>query len=163
MIDITSPEQTAPSVPAMKWWPMYAIIAASFLGLLDAGYLTYERYAGKNLKCFIAQGCDVVTTSVYSEIFGIPLSLFGLLFYLTVFVLALVINDTKNIFWHRFILWVSTPAFAVSVVLVYLQLFVLRAVCIYCMTSAALSTLIFVCAWVFNTSIRKTQAPNLNS
>ncbi|HLC44734.1 MAG: hypothetical protein A2722_00375 [Candidatus Doudnabacteria bacterium RIFCSPHIGHO2_01_FULL_50_11] len=117
----------------------------SLIGILDAGYLTYERYFGTGLKCFAATACNVVTTSKYSEVAGVPISLFGLGYYLLMFISILWMsdrNDYRLLFPARIL---SSMAFVSSLGLVYIQFFILKALCPYCLLSAATSTVIFVC------------------
>lgn len=122
------------------------IIFFSTLGLIEAGYLSYKHYTGGVVPCSVTRGCEAVLSSQYSEIFGIPISFLGMLFYATVLVLAVNIFDGKaRAFIFLFI--ISSIAFAVSLVLVYLQFFVIKAVCAYCLTSAGLSTIIFSLAF----------------
>ena len=60
---------------------------AAFLGMVDALFLSLQRNAGP-IPCHITKGCNDVLTSRYSAVVGIPLSWFGLGFYVTVFSLA---------------------------------------------------------------------------
>ena len=119
------------------------IILFSALGLIDAGYLTYKHYTGGVVPCSLTNGCETVLSSQYSEVFGIPISLLGILFYAVVLILAVNILDNK-IKVFKFLLIISGIAFAVSLVLVYLQFFVIKAICAYCLTSAGISTIIFL-------------------
>ena len=63
-----------------------AICLVAFLGMVDALYLTLMR--GQHVPCSVTGGCNEVLTSSYSEVFGVPLSEIGLVFYFTVFCLA---------------------------------------------------------------------------
>ena len=51
-----------------------SIIAAIF-GLVDAGYLVWLKYGNDDILC--VGGCDVVNSSKYSEVFGIPIAIFA--------------------------------------------------------------------------------------
>ena len=64
-----------------------AIAALAFVGMIDALYLSIKRNAGP-IPCHVTRGCTDVLTSKYSEIAGIPLSWFGLAFYLVILCLA---------------------------------------------------------------------------
>src|ERR1700757_984764 len=66
-----------------------AIGLVAFTGMVDALYLSFKRNAGP-IPCHITHGCTDVLTSKYSAIAGIPLSSFGLAFYLVVFSMAVV-------------------------------------------------------------------------
>lgn len=123
-----------------------ALLVLSFIGFADAAFLTIKHYTGAPIPCSILDGCDTVTNSVYSQIASVPVALIGALFYLTVFVLALVNwqlaqpgRKLVKMLW-----WLSLVAFLASLGLVYLQGFVIKAWCLYCLISALISTLIFL-------------------
>ena len=111
----------------------------SFLGFADATYLTLEHFLNRIPPCSIG-GCETVLTSDYAVIAGIPLAVMGMLFYLTVFFMV----TTGKTQWLK--LFVSI-GFAVSLLLLGLQAFVIHAFCLYCLGSLTTSTLlyIFVC------------------
>ncbi len=128
---------------------MILFIIISLIGLVDAGYLTYEHYAPFPLPCSNF-ACETVTTSKYSVLFGvIPLSLMGMLYYITILVGSIIVFVTKNETLLKLISSFTVVGFLTSLYLVYLQLFVLDAICIYCMLSAGTSTLLFVVGVVF--------------
>lgn len=120
------------------------IIALALIGFGDALFLTVKHYQGGPIPCSILNGCDTVTTSIYSEIFSIPISLLGVFFYLAVIILAGLCLDSKKRGPVKWLFGLAAAAFIVSIVLVYLQVFVIEALCLYCLISAALATLIFI-------------------
>ena len=120
-----------------------ALVLIAFLGLVDTLYLGIKR--GKPVPCTITTGCEEVLNSRYSAVAGIPISWFGFAFYLSVFsagVFALFGSDSLL----RLVFWPTLAAFVISVGLVGVQAFILRAYCQYCLASAILVTLIFICA-----------------
>jgi uncharacterized membrane protein len=125
-------------------WLMYSFVGVSFLGLLDATYLTVEHFTGEGLGCFIFSGCDIVTSSEWSVIMGIPLALMGAIFYFGMLILSLLYIDTKKTFLLYLLPLGGLTGFIVSCLLVYLQLFVIEAICTYCMISATTSTVLFI-------------------
>ncbi|MDD3531470.1 MAG: vitamin K epoxide reductase family protein [Candidatus Pacebacteria bacterium] len=124
------------------------ILILAFFGLADSIYLTQSELSGAPLICNIQDlsGCNVVATSQYSHIFGIPLAEFGVLFYAVIFILAaleLVIFDQ--------ILRRALQAFALvgliaSLYFSLVQIFFIGAFCIYCAASAIIELLIFIFA-----------------
>jgi uncharacterized membrane protein len=139
------------NVPSKGWVILFGAFA--LLGFLDATYLTIKHYLGTPLPCSILHGCEIVTTSIYSVIAassngsgGIPIALLGALYYLTILTMVIIYFDTKKIAVLKAACRLSIIGFLVSLVLVYLQLFVLHAICLYCMFSATTSTLIFITA-----------------
>ena len=63
-------------------WSRPAIGAIATVGALGTGYLTVIKLMGNSAACPV-KGCDQVLNSPYAEVFGIPLTLFGALAYLT--------------------------------------------------------------------------------
>lgn len=126
-----------------------AALVLAAAGFIDASYLTASHYLRIPLPCSIVNGCEAVTTSAYSTIFGVPIALFGAAYYLAMAVIAVYALDRKNTAVMRFVRFLSMIGFAISLVLVFLQLFVLHAICLYCMTSAILTTTIFIVSTLF--------------
>jgi len=122
-----------------------AIALVAFLGMVDTFYLSAK--GSQPVPCRITGGCNDVLTSQYSKVAGIPLSTIGLVFYLTVFSLAVfeLFGAAATLRW---VFWLALPGLALSIVLVGIQAFVIRAYCEYCLASALLGTAIFfLCPW----------------
>ena len=123
---------------------VYAVAALlSLLGLADALYLTIEHVTGQSVKCTIISGCSEVLSSPYAVVGGVPLAAVGAAAYFSVFSLAIL-----AVFGYRIAATLLTPIviamFFVSVWLIYLQAFVIREFCQYCLLSAAISTALLV-------------------
>jgi uncharacterized membrane protein len=123
---------------------IYAVAALlSLLGLADALYLTIEHVTGQSVRCTIISGCSEVLSSRYAVVAGIPLAMVGAAAYFSVFSLA-----TLAAFGYRVAGTLLTPLvaamFFVSVWLIYLQAFVIRQFCQYCLLSAAITTALLV-------------------
>ncbi len=131
----------------MKKYTLYFIIALILIGMYDAGYLTIEHYRGIIPPCSmndIFADCGRVLRSEYAVLLGVPLALLGLIHYVTllgVTILTLRFQKTWSKYW---LLIQTTGGLLFSFYLVYLQLFVIHAICPYCMLSALVSTLIFI-------------------
>ncbi len=121
---------------------LFLLIA--LIGFTDAFYLTINAFSNTIPPCFIAQGCDVVTTSSYSRLFGIPIALLGSLYYLTLFILGLYYLDKKSLVIASALPLITAVGFVFSLYLVYLQIFVIGALCSYCLFSAGSSTALFI-------------------
>jgi uncharacterized membrane protein len=118
---------------------LYALAAVlSLLGLADAIYLTVEHVTGQSVRCTIIAGCSEVLSSKYAVIAGIPLAMVGAAAYFSVFSLS-----TLAAFGYRIAGSLLTPLVAlmllVSLWLIYLQAFVIRAFCQFCLFSAAIT------------------------
>ena len=127
----------------MPKWVLFSILAISFLGFLDAAYLTASHYLGLSLQCLIANGCDIVTTSVYSKILGIPVALFGSVYYGFIFLMGVSYMDSGSQTVFKILAYSTIAGFLASLWFVYVQLVLLEAICLYCMFSAGTSTLLF--------------------
>lgn len=125
------------------------IFILALVGVLDTLYLTKGAFSKDGVVCLIDEGCDVVTTSVYSTWAGIPVVLVGLAFYLFVAVLSALIYYEKISKSTLLYLRIMTAiAVAVSLWFTYVQLFILEAICEYCILSALLSVALFVLTWL---------------
>jgi uncharacterized membrane protein len=123
-----------------------ALLAA--LGALDAAYLTYIKLAHVEAICRGVGDCESVNSSIYSEIHGIPIAVFGLLAYLAI--LALLGLETRLALLQDYgplsIFGLALTGTLYSAYLTYVELFVIHAVCPYCVASALLITGLLVLA-----------------
>lgn len=119
------------------------ILILSVLGFLLSVYLTYLHYTEGN-TAFCSQGsdCDAVRQSSYSSILGIPVALLGAIGYVLIFWFTLV-SITKKVRWLLLYI-ISLAGFVFSVYLTYLEIFVIKAICPYCVVSAIIMTVIFI-------------------
>ncbi len=127
------------------------LFALALIGFVDAVFLTVTHYLNVIPPCSI-HGCEVVTTSIYSTIAGIPIALFGAVYYLVILALLVAYVDKRKDLFLSIIGFITLLAGLVSLYLIYLQLFVLHAICIYCMTSATTTILLAI---ISNTVIIK--------
>ena len=119
---------------------LYAVAALlSLLGLADALYLTVEHVTGQSVRCTIISGCSEVLSSPYAVVAGVPLAMIGAATYFTVFSLATLAAFNYRIAGTLLTVLV-TAMFLVSLWLIYLQAFVIREFCQYCLLSAAITT-----------------------
>jgi uncharacterized membrane protein len=122
---------------------LYSAILA-FFGLLDAGYLTILHYKNIIPPCSVHFGCETVLTSTYSMLGPIPVALLGVVFYLTVIIVGLLILvEGKNEFL-QFFHFVAAVGFLVSIVLFFIQFYLIHSFCQYCLLSEVISVGIFV-------------------
>ena len=125
----------------------------STLGLVITAYLTFVSFSQSSVAC-PTNACDVVLTSPYAKLFGLPLSLFGCLGYASMIAFAiaplLVKQEQKELRtklnnWTGLLLFMGGTAMMVfSGYLIYLLVTIIQAPCIYCIASALLSTSLFV-------------------
>lgn len=138
-----------------KWFIIFFTIV-SFLGFLDATYLTAQHYMGAIPPCVITTGCETVLTSEHSVIFGVPTALWGAIYYLLIFILAVLTLDLKQPEIIRIAAYITPLGFFASLYFVYLQFFVIKEICSYCMISAATSTTLFILGSFVIIKSRKT-------
>lgn len=119
-------------------------LGLSALGFADALYLTFKHYSQSAGVCLIGQGCNEVLNSHYAQFFGIPLGLIGAAYYFSVFILMLFSLTKKKQEIFYLILPLTLTGFLMSGYFVYLQLFVVKSICYYCMFSAVDSTILFI-------------------
>ncbi|MDZ4231196.1 MAG: vitamin K epoxide reductase family protein [Patescibacteria group bacterium] len=127
-----------------KDWLRLLLIVFSLGGLIDVAYLTFKHFEGGEVACGIIPGadCDLVLGSAYSEVLGVPLALLGALYYLTVLGLAGFYLKSKKHQFLQALLPLTALGFLFSVYLIYIQAFVLRAFCAFCLISALTSTVL---------------------
>src|SRR5262245_2489128 len=124
-------------------WIIASIVALAFIGMVDATYVALHSSRGFLLPCGLAGGCDQVLNSPYASVLGAPVAWFGIAFYMTTAGCALFA-------WFgfeqalRLSFGLVSLALGFTAYLLYLQAFVIRAFCDYCLLSAFLVTLIFV-------------------
>ncbi|MBT4153099.1 MAG: vitamin K epoxide reductase family protein [Candidatus Magasanikbacteria bacterium] len=136
-------QESKPLLSKTKWIAI-AILCVSLIGFSDASYLTFAHYSGEGPACSVLEGCDEVTTSEYSTVLGIPVALGGAFFYLTMLLLSIMTLESKQHLPLKLAGYLSPAGFLASVWFVYLQLYVIEAICLYCMGSAITSTLLFI-------------------
>jgi dihydroorotate dehydrogenase subfamily 2 len=130
----------------MKTKPgIYVLLILTGLGLLDSAYLTYEKLANVIPPCStsIFVDCGRVLHSSYSVMMGIPLSMYGIGFYLLELVLAVMLVRNRNRLTEMALIASSTFGLLASLYFVFLQLVIIKAICLYCMGSAFISLLVF--------------------
>ena len=119
----------------------------SLLGLVDSIYLTVEHLSGRSVRCTIVRGCSEVLSSPYASIRGVPLALIGAIAYFTVFSLA-TLAAFKYKSAARLLPIIVGIMFLTTLWLFYLQAFVIKAFCQFCLLSA-LVTLVLTVLVVF--------------
>ena len=133
-----------------------AIVLLALVGLLVATYLwLYKIGVIGELQCGTG-GCEVVQTSRYADLLGIPVAFYGVAGYAVLFVLGLAGLQPARAGDRRLAVLVAalaTAGFAFTLYLTFLELLVLHAICRWCIASAAIMTAIWVLAL---TALRQT-------
>ncbi len=122
-----------------------ALIGLSLIGLADSIYLTYVKLASGG-QCVAGAGCEIVNSSIYSQINGIPIAALGALAYVIMLV-VLVLESQVGFFELNGPLIVFGMALfgtLYSAYLTYLEIYVIRAICPFCVLSAVVLTIMLV-------------------
>jgi len=134
--------------PWQPAWLDALMLVLTIVGLAVAGYLTYVETQAVAAVCGPVGDCNAVQTSSYSKLFGvIPVGLIGMAGYVAILAVWLWgrlgagrLADYAPLAVHG----MAILAVAFSVYLTFLEPFVIKAVCIWCLTSAAVITLVML-------------------
>jgi uncharacterized membrane protein len=111
-----------------------AMTGLAAVGLAIGAYLLAARVIGEAPACGPIKGCDTVAASEYATVLGVPVALFGVAF-------SMVLVASAALWWRRGdrrslyaayglgLLGIATVAY-----LTYLELFVIEAICIWCVS-----------------------------
>jgi uncharacterized membrane protein len=143
----TPPPAAVPAGPPA--WLRWSTFALAILGLGVSAYLTYTHYTESALAgCTETSGainCGKVTTSSQSIVFGIPVAVLGLAFY--VFLAAIMSpyawrSGRREIAVARLVSLVVGIGFVLY--LLYAELFQIGSICLYCTSVHVITFLLFV-------------------
>ncbi|MCS7010510.1 MAG: vitamin K epoxide reductase family protein [Anaerolineales bacterium] len=120
----------------------------AFIGILDAAYLLIYKLTSNDKMCLGSGDCATVNYSPYSEVYGIPVSLIGLIGYLAI--ASVLLFETRNRFLVEqgplLVFGMSLIGLLFSAYLTYIEAAILQAYCPFCIISAIVITLIFILA-----------------
>jgi uncharacterized membrane protein len=118
----------------------------ALVGLFDSIYLSYIKLSNNEAFCAGIGDCDVVNTSPYSEIAGIPIALLGTGVYVAL-VILLIIEERMG-FWKNNSLLIffgmTLVGLLYSAYLTYIEVAVINAICPFCVLSAVAMLVLFV-------------------
>ncbi|MFA5791846.1 MAG: vitamin K epoxide reductase family protein [Candidatus Paceibacterota bacterium] len=117
------------------------------IGVLNTLYLIYHKLKGTDVACifFPKEWCYKVQHSPQNKTFGIPNSYAGFVMYVVILLLAKLYVGGSIAFWP--IQAIVTFGFLFSMYFLYVQAFVLRAFCTWCVVSAIIFTIMFFTVW----------------
>lgn len=123
------------------------VLLLSVIGVGIAGYLTYTHFDESALVCAVGD-CGTVQSSKYSEIGPVPIAILGLGMYVALGLLAFsrMRGGLGMSFKQATIAaWAITLAgFAYALYLTYLEIWVIKAICQWCVASAIVTGLILI-------------------
>lgn len=118
------------------------------IGVADTLYLVYHKILGTDVACpfFPQEWCRMVQHSPWSKTFGVPNSFAGLGMYAAILAMTWLYAGGSIAFWP--IQVIVTFGFLFSLYFTYVQAFVLRAFCTWCVLSALNFTVLFISVYL---------------
>lgn len=124
----------------------------ALIGLADSIYLTVQHVTGQSVRCTVVSGCSEVLSSSYASFQRIPLALIGAVAYFTVFSLA-TLAAFRYPFVGKLLAVVVGLMLLTTLWLIYLQAFVIRSFCQYCLLSALVTIVLSILVvFIFRTN-----------
>jgi uncharacterized membrane protein len=127
-----------------------AIALLALVGLFVALYLWLHALGfGGAIKCGVSGGCETVQTSQWAVFLGLPVAFYGVVGYCAVLGVALASLRPLALAqrqWNVMLVSLASVGLFFTIYLTYLELFVIHAICRWCVGSAAIITLIWIVA-----------------
>lgn len=116
-----------------------ALLVFALAGAAVAGYLTWVHYAGLEPICAGGGGgCERVQNSDYAELAGVPIAVVGLLGYVAILGSLALPGEAGRLS----VAFLALVGAGFSAYLTYLELFVINAICQWCVVSAVIMGLL---------------------
>jgi uncharacterized membrane protein len=111
----------------------------ALLGLAVSSYLTYSHWGDESIVCAGIGDCDYVNSSDYATVGGLPVSLLGAGLYVGLLAAALLWGARPSDERFPIAFWgLSVAGVGYAAYLTYVELFVLEAICVWCVVSAVI-------------------------
>jgi uncharacterized membrane protein len=127
-------------------WTSWSTPAFAVLGIaVSSSYLTFVHYQDDALVCGIGD-CLAVQTSSYAKLVGISIAILGLLMYIAILLLGLLrirIPDKADLI-GTLLFSISLAGLIYSLYLTYVEIWVIEAICQWCVLSGIITALIFI-------------------
>ena len=131
-------------VPSVRSW--FASMVLAIVGLTDAAYLSWVKLANATASCSNIGDCELVNTSRFSEIGGIPIAALGAAAYLAIVALLGAerwLPDRSNSI-RIGVFGIALAGTLYSAYLTYVEVAILRAICPLCVLSAVVISALLV-------------------
>lgn len=125
------------------------IILSAIGGFLISLYIKKEKHQGEHMVCPLGQGCGTLVNGRFAKFLGVPLENVGMVYYgvIALFYTAVLFREVSpTLMWLSLLL--TGGAFAFSLYLTIIQLFVVKKWCTLCLGSGAISFLILVLSFI---------------
>jgi uncharacterized membrane protein len=125
----------------------WSSVVLATIGTLVAIYMTIYKLTANNAMCLGSGDCSTVNASPYSEVYGIPVAFVGVLGYLAILGLLLLKDRAGDFIQDNNTLalfGITMTGFIFTLYLVYLEIFVIKALCPFCVASQVTMTILFI-------------------
>jgi uncharacterized membrane protein/glutaredoxin len=123
-----------PAAPPPPTWALdRVVLGAAVVGLLISSYLLLLDLTGSSAVCVAGADCDIVRASAYGRVFGLPMALLGVGYFLAVGVTALL----RAPWQPRLLQLLGGVGLGAAMLFVVVQGLVLQAWCPYCLVADA--------------------------
>ena len=130
----------------MDKWLHRISVALTVLGLFVSVYMTIFKFTENENMCLGNGGFSVVNSSIYAEVYGIPVAVIGVIGYAAL--LAVLLVETRNSFFAEngtlIIFGLALIGFLFTLYLIYVEIALIHALCPFCITSQITMTLFFI-------------------
>jgi len=130
----------------LYWGAIISAVAGAAVSI----YMTIYKLTDNNSMCLGSGDCATVNASKYSEVYGIPLGVIGLIGYAGI-LLVLWLEKRHPLgkeYGNLLAMGMSFAGFVYSLYLTYLELYVIKAICPFCVASAVAITLCFIFTFI---------------
>jgi uncharacterized membrane protein len=133
-------------MPALRWQPIATLLLCMF-GLGVSIYLTITHFSPHALVCVSNStfNCEKVTTSPQSEVFGVPVAMLGLFYFVPMIALCLPVSwrsTDRRIHLARLAL--AVVGVGMILYLLIAELFIIKAICLWCSSVHIVTFILFV-------------------
>jgi uncharacterized membrane protein len=139
-------------------WPPRVSFALALAAVGVSTYLTIAHFTSPDVLACSANGtidCAKVTTSAESEFLGIPVAILGLVWAVAMAALCSPAAWRSSVGWVRAVRIALASAGILFVLwLVYAELFIIHAICLWCTAMHVLAFALFVTTLLFGSSDR---------
>lgn len=123
------------------------IFVFSILGLIISAFLTYEYLQPNPVICpLTGNGCELVRKSEYSKFLGVSIPYIGIAYYFIAAAISIYLTQNYKKIVDQIRLLASFASFLFGVYLTYLEAYVIKAFCFWCVSSFIVSIIILALA-----------------
>jgi uncharacterized membrane protein len=130
----------------MDKWLVRISVALVIIGLLVSIYMTVYKLTSNDAMCLGSGDCSSVNASKYSEVYGIPVAVLGIVGYAAI--LGVHVLENRGAFFKQnatlLIFGMALTGFLFTVYLIYVEIALIKALCPFCVASQVAMTLVFV-------------------